>query len=123
MPIFKVHQSDGGTREVEVNSSTGTTADLLETIFVQGQNDVCIQGRPSVSPGDVIELLDGSLYMVMSRGFQVFPTHALDTLAACTPEQRRVLARYDHPSFEELGGMAVADMGEQHSPDGLDTTA
>jgi hypothetical protein len=122
MATYKVHQPDG-IREVEVNSSTGTTTDLLETIFVQGQNDVCVQDKPSVSVGDVIELADGSLHLVMSRGFRILPPHALDTLATCTPAQRRALARYDHPSFEELGGIAVADMGKQHCPDGLDNPA
>jgi len=46
---------------------------LLERAFYYGQND--FQNKPirSVSCGDVIELLDGSLHKVLGIGFETLP--------------------------------------------------
>jgi hypothetical protein len=62
-----------GVRYVEIEGDlrrNNLLADLLEAIFVAGQNDVCPQDKPSVSVGDIISDGEGRYYKVNPAGFE-----------------------------------------------------
>ena len=78
--VFKVHMlafcKKGTIREVEVPNDEFMAAeevdDILEMVFIYGQNELQFKEYPSVSVGDVIEYGD-DYYEVAMAGFRELP--------------------------------------------------
>ena len=60
---------NGKTRFVEIDSIDGTKNEVLERVFMNGQNDFQSQNLPSVSMGDVI-FINNEKYIVKDFGFE-----------------------------------------------------
>jgi len=86
---FKVYQAESEIREVEIDLTIEVSEDqLLDLIFLKGQNEIDPQPHPSVSVGDVIELAPDRLFVVKSIGFAQTTRDFLEELAALPMSDR-----------------------------------
>lgn len=83
--ILKAHMlayRDGAIREIDIPEEEvpphwdwdkGHRLGLLGSAFTYGQNDFQPRPMPSLSVGDVVELPDGTLHLVLGVGWKHFP--------------------------------------------------
>ena len=105
MATFNVHmlanELDYRIREVHCPAVTSDVGidNILNEIWVQGQNDIQPQKCCSVSVGDVAEVND-RFYVILMTGF--LPLNARQLLAYATTEQRdRSLYTFNEQRFLE----------------------
>lgn len=74
IPTRIVDTPEKQARALVASKSEGDRDILLEMVFYYGQNDFQPKPVRSVSCGDVVELPDGSLHMVLGSGYEHLPT-------------------------------------------------